>query len=83
MARRAAGSGVPEAIAHFGQFANGSVQLLGFGSKHLPVDARPTVRREHERDFIKREACGTPEGDQRQPFQHAGIEHTVQPPPAN
>jgi hypothetical protein len=57
VARCPAGSGVPQAVAHFGQFANGSVQLLGLGFQHLPVNARPAIWCEHQRDLIERKSC--------------------------
>ena len=83
MARRGAGSGVPQAVAHGAQFADRPVQLVRLGREHLPVDARPPVRREHERDLIERKAGGAPQRDQRQPLQHAGIEQTAQATPAD
>src|SRR5437016_4963369 len=59
------------------------VEILRLGREHLPVDARPPVGREHERDLIERKASGAPERDQRQAFEHAGIKHTTQAPPAD
>ena len=44
---------------------------------------RLPVRLEHDRDLIEREASGAPQRDQRQPFQHAGVEQTAQAPPTD
>src|SRR5947199_220387 len=60
-----------------------AAEILRLGREHLPVDARPPVGREHERDLIERKASGAPERDQRQAFEHAGIKHTTQAPPAD
>jgi len=49
----------------------------------LPVDSELPVWREHERDLIEREAGGASQRDQRQPFENAGIEYTVETPPAD
>jgi len=78
-----AGGSVPEAVAQSAKLADRPVQLLRLGREHLPVDAQPPVRREHERDLLEREASGPPQRDQRQPLQHAGLEQTAQPPPAD
>ena len=83
VARRAAGSGVPQAVAHDAQFVDRHVQLLRLGREHQPVDARPPVRGEHARDLIKRKTGGAPQRNQRQPFQHAGVEQTAQALPAD
>jgi hypothetical protein len=81
VARRAAGSGVPQTLAHGAQLADRPVQLIRLRRELPPVDARPPVRREHVRNLIERKAGGAPQGDQRQPFQDAGIEPTTQAPP--
>lgn len=47
VARRGAGSSVPQAVAHGAQLADRPVQLLRFGCEHLSVDAQPPIRREH------------------------------------
>jgi hypothetical protein len=62
-------SSVLQTVANFGEFTDGPIEFLGFRCKHLPVDAGLSVWREHDRHLIERKACGTPEGDQRQPFQ--------------
>jgi hypothetical protein len=54
---------VPQAIAHRAKPADRLVELNGLGGEHLPVDARPPVRGEHERDLIEREAGGAPHRD--------------------
>jgi hypothetical protein len=53
----------------------------GFGCEQLPVDPRLPVGREHPRDFVEREACGTADRDQRETFDHTGVEKPAQPAP--
>ena len=74
---------MPQAVAHGAELADRPVQLVRLGREHLPVDARPPVRREHERDLVEREAGGAAQRDQRQPLQHAGIEQAAQAAPAD
>ncbi len=74
---------MPKAIAHGARFAARPVQFVRLGREHLPVDTRPPIRREHERNFVKREPGGSPKRDERQLFQHTGIEQTTQTPPAD
>jgi len=78
-----AGSGVPKVVAHGAQLADRSVQFVRFLRKHLPVKPRTPVRAEHERDLIERGAGRTPEGNQCQTLQHAGIEETAWAAPAD
>jgi len=72
---------VLQAAAQGNQLADRSVELGRPGLEHLPVDARTPIRREHARDLVEREAGRAPERDQREAFQHAGIEDTPQPVP--
>src|SRR5690606_41037444 len=81
--RGAARSGVPQAVAHRGQLADRSVQLLGLRRELPPIDTGPSVRSEHEPDVLQREAGRAPERNQREPLQHSGIELTAQSPPAD
>ena len=74
---------MPQTVAHGDEFADSPVQPIRLGHEHLPVDARPTVRREHERDFVEREAGSASQRDQRQPLQHVVIEQPAQAPPAD
>jgi hypothetical protein len=66
-----------------GELADRLVELLRLGREHAPVDARPPVRREHARYLVERKAGGARERDERQPFQHAGVEQAAQAPPAD
>ncbi len=61
VARRGACGGVPQAVSHGGELADGLVQLVGLGGQHLPVDARPAVGGRHHRDLVQRQAGGTAE----------------------
>jgi SAM-dependent methyltransferase len=81
VASRGAGSGVPQAVAYGGEFANLPVELLRFGRERLAVDAGSPVRREHFRYFIEREAGGARQCDERQAFEYAGIELPAQSAP--
>ena len=83
MTRGSARGGMPQAIAHVAQLADCPVQLLRLLREHLPIDADTSVWRERAGDLIQREASRAPDCDQPQPFQHAGIKHTMQAPPAN
>lgn len=74
---------MPQTFAHLSQFANGSVEFFSFGREHLAVDARAAVWCEHRLDLVERETGEATQSDQRQPFQHLGIEHTVQPASAD
>ncbi|GKS59684.1 hypothetical protein YTPLAS18_32110 [Nitrospira sp.] len=67
-----------QTLAQGGQFADHPVEFLRFGREHLSVDARRSIRREHERDVIEREAGGAPQRDECQPFQHTRGEQTAQ-----
>ena len=73
---------MPQAVAHGAQLADRPVELIRLDREHLAVDARLPLGREHARDLIEREAGGAPQRDQRQPFDHAGIEQAAQPAPA-
>ncbi len=83
VARRPAGSGVPQAVAHGSKPTDSFVQFIGLGCKHLPVNAEPPVRRKHERNLIQRESGGAPHGNQGKPLHHTGMKHTAQTPPAD
>jgi hypothetical protein len=63
MARRRAGGGVPQAVAHGAQLADRAVELVRLGREHLAVDARLALGREHARDLVEREAGGAPQRD--------------------
>ena len=79
---RRAGGGVPQSIAHRAKLADPSVELVGFRSEQFSIDARRSMRREHARDLIEREAGGAPEGDEREALDHAGVEEASQAAPA-
>jgi hypothetical protein len=53
-----------EAVAHRGELADRSIELLRLVRQHLPIDARPSVWREHPRDLIEREAGRAAERDE-------------------
>lgn len=74
---------MPQAVAHRPQFPDPAVELVRFGGKRLPIDARPSIGSEHPRDVVQRKAGGAAERDERQPFEHARIEATAQALPAN
>ena len=69
--------------AHRAQSADRPVELVGLVCEHLPVDARPSARSEQTSDLVEREAGVTSQRDQCQPLQHARIEETAQPAPAD
>ena len=69
---------MPQSVAHRAQFADHDVELVRLGHEHLAVDARPSVRREHAPDLVKREAGGSPDLDQRQSFQYIRVEKPAQ-----
>ena len=83
MAWRGAGGSVPQTVAHGAQFADYRVQFRRLGRELLPVDARSTVWREHERDLIKRKPGSAPQCYQCQPLQYVRVEQTAQAPPAD
>jgi hypothetical protein len=63
-----------QAPAHRAQPADRPVQFIGLVREHLPVDARPSVRTEHQGDLVEPEAGPTCQRDQSQPLQDARIE---------
>jgi len=81
--RRAAGSRVPQPVAHRTQLADGGIELVSLGGEHLPVDARIAIRREHVRNLCERKAGGAAERDHRQPLHDARIEQTTKAAPAD
>jgi len=74
---------VPQTVTHATEFADRLVYFFRLVREHLSIDARPAIGREHERDLVERETGLSPHRDQRQPLQHAGIEQTAQPSPAD
>src|SRR5260370_12605055 len=60
VARCGAGSGVPQAVAHGAKFADRPVQLLRLVREHLPVDARPPPRPEHDPNLLLRKSAPPP-----------------------
>lgn len=70
---------MPQAVAHGTEFSDRAVQFIGLVCKALAVDVRLPLRPEHLRNLLKRETGGAAECDQREPLQHARIEHPAQP----
>ena len=66
MTGRGTSGRVPQTIANGAELANRLIQLFRLGGQQATIDARLTVRREHERNLIERKASGTAERDQRQ-----------------
>ena len=71
-----------QAVAHGSELADGSVEFVGLGREHLPVDARYASRREHVADLFERKARGAADRNKRQPLEHAGVEQAAQAAPA-
>ncbi len=65
-------------VAHRRELANALIQLVGFGRKRVPIDARPAARRERFRDLFEREAGRAAERDQSEPLEHARVELPAQ-----
>ena len=82
MTGRGARSRMSQAVAHGGQLANRLVQFVRFGRELSPINAWPSVRREHECDLLEREAGGATQRDECEALHHAGLEQTTQASPA-
>jgi hypothetical protein len=74
---------VPQAVAHGPQRANGPVEFFRLGGEQMPVDTRRAVACNHLRDLVEGEPSGTPQSDQRQPFQNGRIEEAAQTSPSD
>jgi hypothetical protein len=82
MARRRAGGGVAQPVAHRRQLADGGLQLVRLGGEQVAIDARPPVGRKHARDLVEREAGCAAERDEREALEHVRAVNPAQAVPA-
>jgi hypothetical protein len=73
---------VSQPIAHGGELTDLRVQLSGLCSQQLTIDARLACGREHARHFFEGEPGRASQRDQRESFQHVGVEQAAQAAPA-
>ena len=71
-----------QTVAHPRQIADPSLEHTRLFGELLPVDARTAVRTEHRRELVEREPRESAERDEREPFEHAGVEGAPEPAPA-
>jgi general stress protein 26 len=75
VAGRATRRRVAQSVAQGAQTTDRAIQVVRLRLQQAAVDPRTAVCGEHLRDLVEREARRAPERDQRQSFQHRGIEH--------
>ena len=71
-----------QAVAHRLQLFDHPINLICLIRQQLAVNVGLSVRGEHLRNFFQRKTGGTTERDERQAFDHAGVEATAQTLPA-
>lgn len=67
-----------QAIANGSKLSNRRIELIRPGGKHLPVDPRAAIGREHAGHFIQRKSRRAAHGNQGEPFQNAMAENAPQ-----